>query len=120
MFYALAPGFAPTARDPPSCSSPAACLDLADPSGRTLAARKHFAVIVAGAPLARDGSVQSRAAGNVAEVRQWLEETNALLEGRASCPGAAPRFTCEGVGTCNRVTVAAASRGFNDAVIAFP
>ena len=120
VFYALARGFAPASRDAPGCTAPSECLDLIEPSGRALATRKHFAVLVAGPPVVRDGFVQSRAAGNVADVSQWLEATNARLEGEASCPGAPPRFACEGIGTCARVTVAASQRSFNDAVVAYP
>ncbi len=77
-------------------------------------------MIVAGAPLTRGGFVQSRAGGAISDVRQWLEESNAQLEGAAGCPGAPPRFPCEGVGTCTRITTGPASRGFNDVVVAVP
>ncbi len=76
-------------------------------------------MIVAGAPLARDGFVQSRAGANVSEVRQWLEEANAELEGAAGC-SPAPAFTCEGRGTCSRVTAGGGTRIFNDVVVTYP
>ena len=117
VFYALARGFAPDAGA--SACQATACLDLAEPSGRTIATSKQYAVIVAGAALARDGFVQSRAGANVAEVRQWLEEANAELEGAAGCTPP-PAFSCEGRGTCTRVTTGAGARGFNDVVVAYP
>jgi type II secretory pathway pseudopilin PulG len=120
VFYAVARAFTPDAPPNPACAGDESCLELAEPAGRRIAREKHFAVLVAGAPLVRDGFVQSRGGAGIAEVRQWLEESNALLEGAAGCPGAPPRISCEGVGTCTRITVAASSRGFNDVVVALP
>jgi hypothetical protein len=117
VFYALARGFSPGA-GVPSCDG-AACLELADPSGRVVGAPRQFAVIVAGAPVARDGFVQNRGGANIAEVRQWLEEPNAQLEGAAGCTPA-PSFTCEGLRSCDRVTAGAGMRRFNDVVSAYP
>jgi hypothetical protein len=116
VFYVLAPGVAPGA-GAASCDS-AACLDLADPAGRSLATARRHAVIVAGAPIVRDGFVQSRAGANVSEVRQWLEEPNAQLEGAVGC-SPPPAFTCEGRGTCTRVTASGGAREFNDVVVAY-
>ncbi len=118
VFYALASDFAP-AQGTPACSGAEACLDVVDPGGRTLGAGRQHAVIVAGPAIARDGFVQSRSGASVAEVRQWLEDANAQLESAAGC-SPAPAFTCEARGTCARVTAAAATRGFNDVVVAYP
>jgi type II secretory pathway pseudopilin PulG len=120
VFYALARNFAPSAPRDPACGGDSSCLELADPSGRVLARGKKLAVIVAGAPLARGGFVQSRGGAGISELGQWLEESNAQLEGAAGCPGAPPRFPCEGLGTCNRITAAASSRDFNDVVVTLP
>ena len=120
VFYALARGFAPSSAGVLACGDSASCLELAEPSGRSLAREKQFAVLVAGAPLVRDGLVQSRAGANVSQVRQWLEESNAGLEGVAACPGSAPRPTCEALGTCNHVTSGPGTRSFNDVVVAYP
>ena len=117
VFYALARGFAPDAGGA-ACEG-AACLELVDPSGRLLGAPRQYAVIVAGAPLARDGFVQARGGANVADVRQWLEDANADLEGAPGC-SPPPVFSCEGRGTCQRVTASGGGRGFNDVVVAFP
>jgi type II secretory pathway pseudopilin PulG len=117
VFYALARGVSPDSAGA-SCEG-GTCLELADPAGRTLGTAKQYAVIVAGAPLARDGFVQSRAGANVSDVRQWLEEANAELEGAAGCTPP-PAFTCEGRGTCNRVTAGGGTRAFNDVVVAYP
>ena len=118
VFYALARGFAPDA-GAAGCAS-AACLSLADPTGRALGSPRQYAVIVAGATLARDGFVQIRAGANIAEPRQWLEAANADLEGALGCDSA-PAFSCEARASCTRVTTAAAgSRGFNDVVVAYP
>ena len=120
VFYALARDFAPAAAAALSCTLPDSCLEVVEPSGRVTATGKHFAILVAGAPVVRDGFVQSRAGANVAHPGEWLEETNAALEGAGGCPGRGPRFPCEGLGACNRVTAAAASRSFNDVVVVFP
>jgi hypothetical protein len=120
VFYAVARSFAPSAPPDPACGGDSSCLELADPSGRVLARGKKLAVIVAGAPLARGGFVQSRAGAGISELGQWLEESNAQLEGAVGCPGAPPRFPCEGLGACNRITAAASSRDFNDVVVALP
>ena len=117
VFYALAPGFAPGAGSP-ACEG-STCLDLADPAGRPLGAAKQYAVIVAGAPIARDGFVQSRTGANIADPYQWLETANAGLESAAGC-APPPAFSCEGRGTCTRVTAAAGAMRFNDVVVAFP
>ncbi len=116
VFYALAPGVAPSTVAASCAGAP--CLALADPTGRTLGIGKQHAVIVAGAPLVRDGFVQSRAGANVSAVRQWLEEANAQLEGAAGCPQP-PAFSCEGRGTCARVTASGGAREFNDVVVAY-
>jgi hypothetical protein len=118
VFYALARGHSPDAAAP-SCDADDACITLVEPGGRAAATGKHFAVIVAGPPVARDGFVQSRA-GNLARVREWLEEENAQLEGAAGCPGEAPVFTCEALGSCARVAIGPATRTFNDVVVAYP
>lgn len=117
VFYALAQEFSPAA-GAAACAG-ASCLDLADPAGRPLGPARQYAVIVAGAPIARDGFVQSRTGANVAEVRQWLEEANARLEGAAGCTPP-PAFSCEGGATCTLVTAPGAARGFNDVVVAYP
>jgi type II secretory pathway pseudopilin PulG len=120
VFYALARGFAPSAASDAPCAEAASCLELVDPAGRVIAQGKQLALIVAGAPLARGGFVQSRGGAAISDVGQWLEDSNAQLEGGAGCPGASPRFPCEGLASCNRITVAASSRTFNDVVVALP
>lgn len=117
VFYALASGYSPAARSP-SCDA-GACLDLVDPTGRAVGAPRQFAIIVAGAPFVRDGFVQDRSGANVSQVRQWLEEANARLEGAAGC-APAPIFTCEGLRACDRVTTGAGMGRFNDVVSAYP
>jgi hypothetical protein len=117
VFYVLARGFSPGAAAA-SCES-GACLEVAELSGRTLGAPREFALLVAGAPLVRDGFVQSRAGAGISEVRQWLEESNAQLEGAAGCPRA-PGFPCEGRGSCSRITMSPRTPGFNDVVVAIP
>jgi hypothetical protein len=118
VFYALARAFAPDALAAPACTDETRCIALADLSGATIAKGKHFAVLVAGAPLVRDATLQNHAAANVADARQWLEEANALLPAASSCGLAAGAAACEGA--CNRVVAAAAARGFNDVAVAFP
>lgn len=117
VFYAVASGFSPVA-SAPSCDG-SACLELADVSGRPIGAPRQFAVIVAGAPFARDGFVQSRGGAAISDVRQWLEEANAQLEGVAGC-SPPPSFPCEAMRTCDRVTTGAGLRRFNDVVFAYP
>jgi len=115
VFYALARSHAP-ASAAVDCADPARCVDVGDLGGGVIARGKHFAVIVAGAPLARDGTLQSRAAAGLGDARQWLEGANALLAAASSCAAAVP--PCDGA--CNRVVAAAAAPGFNDVAIAFP
>ena len=76
-------------------------------------------MIVAGAPLARDALVQSRGGASISEVRQWLEEANARLEGAAGC-SPPPVFSCDALRTCDRITTGAGMRRFNDVVFAYP
>jgi len=118
VFYALSPAYAPDS-PAPSCEG-GACIELVDPAGRQLAASRRFAVIVAGPPLVVDGFLQRRDAAALAEISSWLEETNARLEGSAGCGDDPPPFACESAGTCGRVTTGAATRAFNDAVVASP
>jgi hypothetical protein len=95
-------------------------LDIVDPEGRAIRRARDAAVIVAGPPLVVDGFVQHRDAPAIADARQWLEGTNALLESGAGCGEHPPPFPCEAAGTCARVTAATASRAFNDVVVALP
>lgn len=120
VFYAVSRGYAPSTAGAPGCSESAPCLELVEPSGRSIAQGKQIAILVAGAALVRGGFVQSRAGAAVSDVRQWLEESNAQLEGAAGCPGGPARLGCESSGTCTRVTTAAGSRAFNDVVVALP
>ncbi len=117
VFYALAPDFAPTASAFADCERPGACLALADRAGRAIAPARHFAVLVAGAPVARAEGLQARTGANLAAVGEWLEDTNARLEGPAACL-AGP--SCADEGTCGRLTVGPAARDFNDVVVAQP
>ena len=90
-----------------------------EPAGRVVARGRHAAVIVAGAPLVREGFVQHHDAASLGDVRQYLEDGNARLEAGAAC-GAPVPFDCEAAGTCARVTAAPATRTFNDVVVAIP
>ncbi len=117
VFYALAPGYAPSASDPPDCARPGACLELHDRSRRPLAPPRRFAVIVAGHALTLDAGLQARAGANVSVVAQWLEDTNAHLEGPAACLA---HPSCTDEGTCGRLTAGPAAQDFNDVVIADP
>jgi len=97
-----------------------ASLDIVDALGRPALRARDVAVIVAGPPLVRDGFVQHRESASLGDASQWLEGTNALLDGAPGCASASPSFSCETAGTCTRVTQAAASRSFNDVVVALP
>ncbi len=94
-------------------------LEIVGADGRATARGRDAAILVAGPPLVRDGFVQHRDAAALGDVRQWLEGTNALLEGTPGCDRA-PAFACEAAGTCSRVTLATANRSFNDVVVALP
>ena len=115
VFYALARAFAPPLAGDAACGQSASCLELVEPTGRSLAQDKQFAVLVAGAPLVREGYVQTRAGAGISRVREWLEESNAGLEGPAACLDGAPPPPCESPAACNRVTSAAASRSSSPA-----
>jgi len=104
VFYAAQPG----------------AIDIVDAEGRATRRARDAAVIVAGPPLVIDGFVQHRDAPAIADARQFLEGTNALLESGAGCGARTPPFPCEAAGTCTRVTAATASRAFNDVVVALP
>ena len=114
VFYALARAYAPDAPAPGDCADPSQCIDVADLSGTVVAHGKRFAVLVAGAPLVREGTLQSHAA--LGDARQWLEDSNARLTTLSSCGAAVP---CDGA-ACGRVVSAAATGGFNDVAYAFP
>ena len=103
VFYAARPG----------------ALDIVDAGGRASLRGRDAAVIVAGPPLVRDGFVQHREAASLGDASQWLEATNALLDGGPGC-ASRPAFACETAGTCTRITQAAASHAFNDVVVALP
>ena len=119
VFYALAPAY--DADSGAAGCEGAACIDVLDTAGRTIASLRRFAVLVSGPALAVDGFVQSRAASAIALPAAWLEESNAQLEGVAGGEGATPpSFPCEGTGSCNRVTAGAADASFNDVVVASP
>ena len=118
VFYALARSFAPDALASPGCADETQCIEIADLSGGTIAKGKSFAVLVGGAPLVRDGTLQSHAASGIADARNWLEASNALLPAASSCGLAPGAPLC--AGACNRVVAAAAASGFNDVAIAFP
>lgn len=119
VFYALAAAYAPPAPAPSSCAVAGSCVELVEPGGRIVARDRHVAVLVAGAPLVRDGFVQHHDAGSLGDVRQFLEDGNARLEGGIAC-GAPGAFDCEAGGTCGRVTVAPASSAFNDVAVTIP
>jgi len=118
VFYALSPAYAADSSSD-TCEG-SSCIELVDPSGRAVASSRRFAVIVAGPPLAVDGFLQRRDAAALAEISDWLEATNARLEGSAGCGDDPPPFACESAGTCGRVTTGAATRSFNDVVVASP
>ena len=103
VFYALRPG----------------SLEVADMDGRVIARARDAAVIVAGPPVVRDGFTQHRDGASFADARQWLEASNAALDDGAGC-AAAPAYGCTAAGTCNRVTMAAPQRAFNDVVVILP
>ena len=117
VFYALAPSSAPPA--PASCDGPGSCVEVVQPDARVIVRDRHAAVIVAGAPLVRDGFVQHHDAPSLGDIRQYLEDGNARLEGGWACGNPTP-FDCEAAGTCARVTAAPATRTFNDVVVAIP
>ena len=95
-------------------------LDILDAAGRAGPRARDAAVIVAGPPLVRDGFVQHRDSASLGDASQWLEATNALLESATGCGAAQPAFACEAAGTCTRITQSAATREFNDVVLALP
>ena len=103
VFYARMPG----------------ALDIVDIDGRVMARGRDAAVIVAGPALVRDGFVQQRDDAALGDIRQWLEASNALLEGPGGC-AVAPPFACEAAHTCTRITQDNARPGFNDVVLAIP
>ena len=117
VFYALSRAFAPASGD--STCDASRCIAVADPAGAPLGAPRPFALIVAGAPVVRDGFVQHRDGAAISDITMWLEDGNAALEGSAGCDEA-PAFACEAAGTCARVTAAAASAAFNDVVVTTP
>ena len=104
VFYALAPDFAP--------------------GGTASAPGRQFAVIVSGAPLRLPGTAQRHGAFP-GDVRHWLEDVHAELEGANPNPAApecqwdALRVACD-PGACLRITVAPARADFNDVVAASP
>jgi len=116
VFFAVARAYAPAAAPPAGCGDPTQCIDLADLSGTVIAHGKQFAVLVAGAPLVRDGVLQSHAGAAIGDAGQWLEESNARLASASSCVVGTPCSTQ----ACNRVVSAGAVHGFNDVAIAFP
>ena len=118
VFYAIARAYTPSSGSA-SCDT-APCLQTIDASGRVTGSAKQFALIVAGARLARDGELQERSGIHLAETSQWLEDGNARLEASTDCPAGVPPFPCDAFGTCDRITAAPPSRAFNDVVVAFP
>ncbi|MGZ5063065.1 MAG: hypothetical protein ACXWAU_14385 [Usitatibacter sp.] len=117
VFYALASAFTPASLAA-ACDA-SGCLQLVDGTGRTVGAPRQFAVIVAGAPIARGGLVQARAGAGISDPRQWLEDANSRLEGAAGCTPP-PATTCEMQGACDRVATGADLARFNDVVVAYP
>jgi hypothetical protein len=122
VFYTLAPGF--RAGSAATQCDGAACVEIADAGGTVIASGKHFAVIVAGAPLVV-GPLAQRHGDGIGDARQWLEDANAALE-RANPNPAAPecapdpsRTPCD-TASCLWVTQAAPGPRFNDAVVAYP
>ena len=118
VFYALSQAFSAASTD--SQCSASRCIVVSDAAGVPAGSPRAFAVIVAGAPLSRDGFVQHRDGASISDVTMWLEESNATLEGAAGCPADPPQFPCEAAGTCARVTSAATTAAFNDVVVASP
>jgi hypothetical protein len=122
VFYALARSRSPTAPSAASCG-PHDCLALLDETGATRAEGKHFAVIVAGAPLLDAG--QRRGPGTIADASHWLERENRDLEESNPNPPAPDcafdptRLPCLD-GSCRRAASGPTSRRFNDAVVAHP
>jgi hypothetical protein len=103
VFYALRPG----------------SMQVVDMDGRVIARSRDAAVIVAGPAVTRDGFTQHRGGAAFGDARQWLEAGNATLDDGAGCP-APPAYGCAAAGTCNRVTLAAPQRTFNDVVVTLP
>jgi hypothetical protein len=123
VFYAVAPGFRAGA-GVPDCGGANACIDVIDAANAVVATGKHFAVLVAGAPLFLPGFPQRHGSG-VGDARHWLEAANAQLERmnpNPAAPECAPdlsRVSCA-PGECARVVQAARAPLFNDAVAVHP
>jgi hypothetical protein len=123
VFYALAPAFrAENARA--ECGGALPCLDVVDRTNAVVARAKHFAVIVAGPPLALSSSPQRHGNG-LAATDDWLEGPNARIE-RANPNPAAPecpmdlfRAACSD-NACLKAMQASANAAFNDVVVAHP
>jgi hypothetical protein len=124
VFYALARDLRPDAPAASACLGPDDCLDVATSEDRVVASGRHFAVIVAGAPLA--ALVQGHGRGALGDARQWVEGAHAELEGRnpnpaaPACPADLARPACTASPACNRVVAAAATPLFNDVAVAYP
>lgn len=124
VFYAVSADFDPDSSAGGACAVPGNCLDLVDEAGGVVARARHFALIVAGAPLA--SAAQRRDGAGTLAARHWLESGNAGLEGlnpnpaAPQCPFDPAVAPCAVPGACNRVTVPARGPLSNDVVLAHP
>ena len=122
VFYAIAPSYR-AGSSATRCDGSYPCIEIHEADDSVTATGKSFAVIVAGAPLDLRGFPQRHGSG-LADVRHWLELSNAALENANPNPAAPQcaadpsRLPCGG--QCLRVTQAARSALFNDAVASHP
>jgi hypothetical protein len=98
VFYALAPAF--RADGDGECASQQ-CIEVVDAGDAVVATNKHFAVLVAGAPLALPAYAQRHGSG-LGDARDWLEAAQCVAN------------------SCARVARGPAGPLFNDVVVAYP
>ncbi len=124
VFYAVAPDFDPASPGTGSCATDGACLHLVDGAGTTIAGQRHFALIVAGAPLA--AASQRRDASRALDAANWLEGGRAALEGlnpdpaAPQCERARARASCPAPDSCARVALSPRGPLSNDVILAHP
>jgi len=125
VFYAVSYARRPRGGPVQACGDAASCLQVQDETGQVFASGKEFAVLVAGTPTGTGAFVQSHSLGSVADVRQWLEGSNAELQrmnpspASSACAPEPPLAPCTPLSSCNRVTMVR-SRGSNDVALAWP
>ena len=99
VFYALAPAYRADGGAGGCASQP--CIDVVDADGAVLATNKHFAVLVAGAPLALPAFAQRHGNG-IGHAPDWLET-----------------IPCDAM-SCGRITRLPPGPYSNDVVLAHP